>query len=298
MRRWRSSRLWQPKGSTTPDGVYLAPIAGGDDYPALLGSQNAATEGESEADSGGTTVIAGSSASTKGSFTEIVASTPFDAEGILVHIFDPFSDAHVWDIAVGEASEQVIISDLMSYGNYGGRHPWFFPLFIPEGTRITARVQSAPQAFRQSDCAVTLFEAPPFLPSSPLSVATGYGVELANSRGTLIDPGGLANTKGAWVELSASVNEIRQLTLATGNNANFVLSTAQWLLDIGIGPATEQLIVENLLYKTDSIKDLITPLVVTLPISIPEGERLAVRTQCNITDATDRVFDLVAYGVE
>jgi len=39
------------------------------------------------------------------------------------------------------------------------------------------------------------------------------------------------------------------------------------------------------------------PVLGPFPVAIPSGSRIAARAQCNISDATDRLFDVAVYGV-
>lgn len=112
------------------------------------------THGFSAASSPGVSVDPGGSANTKGSWTQLVASTALDYEGLIVALtnLNDFAAADAtWlvDIGTGGAgAETVLIPDLyagMDSGNdfaypLGGLGP--FAVDIPAGTRIAARAQS------------------------------------------------------------------------------------------------------------------------------------------------------------
>ena len=292
-------RIWQPKGVRTPEGVYLPPVAGGADWP-LFGGQRFSTEGEDLTDSGGTEVTSGA-ANTKGSYVELVASSSFDAQGILVcansNTFVAFK-AHLLDIAVGAAaSEQIILPDLLTTDFWDAFFYGYFPISIPSGTRISARCQSD-GASAPLDVTVTLL-AQGFLPSSPLSRVEAWGVDAATSRATSIDPGGSADTKGSWAELVASTAfDARGILVATVSS-NIIRADSRWLLDIATGAGgSEQVLLGDFMLIGDDLKDQIRPAQFPfLPVYIPAGSRVAVRTQCTITDATDRLFQVAIYGV-
>lgn len=104
------------------------------------------TMGDNTGSSRGTTVTAGS-ANTKGSWSQIVASTAHDYRELLVAA-DHFSNQGrgLLDIGVGgSGSEVVLIPDLhVNFGqqNQAGKGQyWNLPVSIPAGTRLAARTQ-------------------------------------------------------------------------------------------------------------------------------------------------------------
>jgi hypothetical protein len=71
-------------------------------------------------------------------------------------------------------------------------------------------------------------------------------------------------------------------------------------MDVAIGASgSEKIILPNLFMTTHTTSDEIAPSVFgPYSVYIPSGTRLAVRAQCSITDATDRTFDAMIYGIE
>lgn len=295
------SRLWQPKGIRTPAGVYLPPVAGGDDF-SLISGQRFDTEGKDAANSRGVVVGAGASPNVKATtFTELIASTAFDADGIIIGL-NSINEDTAWlvDIGIGAAgSEQVLIPDLHHFCRTTPIAYFPFPISVPAGSRISARAQADTNSRFQRITATML--AGGFLPSSPLSRVTAYGADSSDSGGEQIDPGVVGNTKGAYSELSAATdNEIRSLVLAIGGQGNTIRVTGFWLVDIAVGAGgAEQPVIIDLPLTSEFISDNVEPYSIgPIPISIPAGSRLSAAAQCNITDPTDRTFDLVAYGVD
>jgi hypothetical protein len=101
----------------------------------------------------GTAVTSGAAANTKGAVAELIsaANNKYDSFGIYVWAFGVAAAATtseaMLDILAGAATEEVLIPNLLAGfapGNAGsGFKQWFFPLYIPAGTRISARVASA-----------------------------------------------------------------------------------------------------------------------------------------------------------
>ena len=121
------------------------------------------------------------------------------------------------------------------------------------------------------------------------------GAATAASDGATVTAGAL-NTKGSWAELAAATALAGDLLIVQPGACS---AAADYLVDIGIGAAgSEQTIVSNLFIRGDSSNDCVsTAMTLPLPIAIPAGTRLAVRAQSDITNATDRLFDAVLYGV-
>lgn len=269
---------------------------------STLGAAVLNTVGEVASASEGTNVTPNATANTKGSWTEIVASTPQQADGIWVIAgFVGIAD-YLLSIAVGASgSEQTIIDNLYLNGASGGNgetNAYFFPIHIPAGTRIAAQSQASAASMSSVRLEIILLTYD-FLQTAPLSRVTTYGAAPADSGGVSVDPGGTAHTKGAYSEIVASAAApLRRLLVLFGNQANAARTTCKWLVDIAIGAGGSETIVVADLFVHGSGFELLFPQAVSFPVSIPAGSRLAVRAQCNITDATDRLFDVILYGVD
>lgn len=247
------------------------------------------------------------SANTKGSWTELIASTARPATSILVEISQGGTTVPadlLVDVAIGaSSSEQIIIPDLtISNGSslfYTRMSPLLIPFNIPAGTRIAARCQSS----WTSDSVriqVTL-QSGGWNSPAPLAVMTAYGVNTADSGATSIDPGGSANTKGSWVQITSSTTrDTRALILGTGNQGNQSRSNQNWLVDIATGGSgSERVIIADQALTAGTNDDLVGPSHLgPFAIYIPSGTRIAARAQCSLTDATDRLFDLAVYTLD
>lgn len=266
----------------------------------LFDGQKLAQAGAVEASTAATVVTAHASANTKGIYSQLIAATAHDSDWLLVQVGLGTSetnqaDVHI-DIAIGaDGSEVVIISNLLISQVNGQVVQFLFPRHIPQGTRIAAAI-AATTGGSTVRCQVVVI-ANGSAPNS-LQRVTTYGAVTADSGGTSLDPGAVGSTKGAYVELTAACNEIKWLVVALGCQANTARADARFYLDIAIGAGgSEQVKVPNLLFYSDLTSDLLSPATYAFPCSIPAGSRIAARTQCTITDATDRLIDVVLYGV-
>lgn len=240
------------------------------------------------------------------SYTTIISSTAFDAQAIMLNVGRESSTAGIqflMDIAIGAASsEQDIIQNyLYSRGNNeSADNSILLPIQIPSGTRISGRVQCSSG---NSSLRVTahLFGGDLWAPGGLARVET-CGAVTADSGGTGIDPGGSANTKGAYSSaLIASTSfDYKGFFVCIGGNKNSVVAAlTRARLDIAIGAASsEQVILPDYQIVCGTAGDAYMPGVSPfLPIPIPAGSRISARAQSSNTDATDRLFDVVLYGV-
>ncbi len=262
------------------------------------------TIGIDASNSRGTTLTASGSTNVKGSWTQLIASTSQELEGFfLVAQRHGSSNAdYLIDLGIGAGgSEQVIVSNLLTTNGSGGvaHGPYaLFPFPIPSGSRIAGRCQ-ANIASAQIRISVHGWSPLPLLAAS-VGRGTTYGAATADSGGTSIDPGGSANTKGSWTEITSSTSAIHTgLLAAFGSQANATRTSCTWLFDIGIGAGgSEQIIIPDVLVQCQATDDTPSPnYTPLLPVQLAAGTRLAVRAACSITDATDRLLDVVLYGM-
>lgn len=241
--------------------------------------------------------VTAGAANVKGAWNEFSASLPYEAVGLWVNYYGTaIANLHLFDIGIGPVgSEKVVIENIHwnQVANMTGMI--YFPITIPAGSRLVGRTQSNTAAAVMYLRASLALQG--FMPSQLLSSCKTYGADTSDSGGLLIDPGAVADTKGAWVEFSASLpHPISWLSMSLGCMGNTIMSSSYCYLDIGIGPVdSEKVLIPNLRFRTFTTEEL-HPMCFSLPISIPAGARLVARADSNITDATDRLFDLVLHG--
>lgn len=251
-----------------------------------------------------TVVTSAGTANTKGAWVELIAATAFDARMLIVEFgrHPPAGLNFLTDLGVGAAgSETVLVADLCSSPGPGAfasvRNFFFLPIAIPSGTRISART-AATQATQTVRMAV-LLGATGFFAASPLATIDTYGAVTADSGGTAVDSGAVANTKGAWVEMVASCQRVSLLYSICHSALNAVQSAQNRSMDIGIGAAgSEKVILPDIRRGVDTATDMPNPQTLgPFAVAIPAGTRIAIREASSITDATDRIMDHVLYGV-
>ena len=246
-----------------------------------------------------TTLTAAGSINTKGSVVELVASTEFDANWLLVQTNEASGNpaSYLLDILIGSSTEQVIIPDLyIAAGhNPNGAPPYLFPIFIPKGSRLSARCQSS-TASATLDVSLTLISGTMIGNSQPPSWVSAYGA-VASSIGTNVDPGAVADTDSAWTQIVAATDRAHNWLVIAGRFGDIALGAAtRWRLSIGIGAATEQALIPDLHFSADTIADSPFGGVVCLPVFIPAGSRLTARVRSSVTTDGDRDIWLKLYG--
>jgi len=251
------------------------------------------------------TAITGGIADTKGTpWTEIDASTSVAVEAILVHIGGNSTTNYqnLIDIGTGaSSSEVVLIADLMaSCGDtFGEGRNYLIPISIASGTRLSARVQGS---VGSADVlvSITLISDAGLDITAFTNIDTLGAVSSGESGGTVVDPGGSANTKGVYVEIdSSTAQNYKGLIIAIGQNGNNGVGAFRFLLDVAIGAVDVEVdFISNLHFMTTSLPDYGTSRVVgPLACDIPSSSRLTVRMQCSGTNSTDRLEDIILYGL-
>jgi hypothetical protein len=204
---------------------------------------------------------------------------------------------HFVDIGVGAGgAEAVIIPDLAGcqtglYDRTGIVWYWF-PFFIPAGTRIAARSQgnAASSIVR---VVMTAYQRP----LSPVMIETVSRVErigLTGIVGTTVTPG--TTSEGTWTSIGTTTNACwhwqigSQVAVADTNWAD---SVVHW--DIAHGDGTNfNIIAEHLVHAKDTNERLTYgPWMTDCEAYVPAGSTIYVRGQA--LNATD-VMAVIVYG--
>jgi hypothetical protein len=222
--------------------------------------------------------------------TQLIASTGGDAYWIHVccqsYAASGTDSAGLCDIMHGAAgSESVLIPDLMigQASAFGfGKH-YSFPLYIPAGTRLSARAQG-----QRLSTAFRVYVALYGEPSSPTpfpigSKITAYGPNAGiNNNGVAITPGN--NAEGAWTQVEAATDE-EHFYLYPGfqHAGDTSMVTHDYAIEMGIGAATEKSISWDWHFLVpDATENEYGPLpAMGIWGDFAVGERLSMRAYCN-----------------
>jgi len=257
--------------------------------------------------SAGTTITASSTTHTKGSWTQMVSDTGGRSLGIAIWLDNTATSntntSMLVDIGIGGAgSETVLIPDLAagyalnpSVANVA--HSYFFPLFIPAGSRIAARAQ-AQIASDTVVCRVNLFQRPMGVGWVGTRV-TAYGVTSASSRGTTCTASGTMNTYGTAGTLSASTaNGIKYMQVGMQGNSSAALTDSRVLADIRLGASTS--IAGPLICNMDTGTESVgfshaNQQLQAMAFSLPSAQDLRVAVMSTVAS---QGTDFIVYGVD
>ena len=236
----------------------------------------------------------------KGSWNELIASTSGDCDLLFLYVYhsDSGVEEFLFDVAVGAAgSEEAIIENVHLTGRPRNDPPLLLniPVHIAAGSRVSVRCQGT--TVRTVNVAVKLY-ANSFSASPSRAGAKGFGIDLSGSRGTVVDPGGVANTLGAWTEIDASTSDdIYGFFVMIGNDDNATINTNnEFFIDIGIGGAGSEEVVVDSIWSRSSTSENNYP-TEFFDIVIPAGTRIAARMQAQDIDATDRIKTIALLGI-
>lgn len=252
----------------------------------------------------GVTITAAGSNNTKGSYTEVIASTAFECNWAEIMVNGTSSSAgrqYLWDLATGAGgAETIIVPNIMAQGGFqsvrsgAGMIP--LPLKIAASTRIAARCQCS-TASTTLQIAIILRATGDM---EGIDSYTNYGADTATSGGVAIDPGGSANTKGAYSEITSSTSAITQYIIKMGTTGgNTQPASVLTLYDIATGAAASEVVLIPDLYTNHYNGGGVNGLACWQPMAhamatyIAASTRIAIRASCSITDATDRLSDVV-----
>lgn len=273
------------------------------DFSTLGGVSKAECEGYVTASTELTTVTASASTNTKGAWTELVASSSYNTDGIYITISPGVSGASacscLLDIGVGAAASEVVrIPNLLTSRNTGNdTDRFFFPIHIPSGTRISARLQST----TGSEVRYVGLNLSPsaMLPTTGLQRVTAYGDNTADSGGTSASAGTTANTE-VIVEIDASIaNPIKAASIQAGLGGDTFVSIGRHMVTLYRGASGSEKELGCWYFEADTNNEYLNPTPTpTFPCDVPAGERLSVGVQSNLNNTANNTFDYIVYGVD
>lgn len=229
----------------------------------------------------GPLVTASSTVNTKGPYTEILASSAFDWYGFWLIPNQSYAvttdTSQLMDIATGAASsEQILIADLLTgFSPNVGFIPIYFPIYVPAGTRFSARTQSVVSS-GIINVSIRGNPANSGLPFPMFSGCDTYGTDSANSTGT----GVTAGTSLSW---GSDTN------VGSTTSRNYGAALAMYVPDdtsLGRGFAWDLRVGGITVAQWQSMEDTSERFYGPYPpvpmlVSIPSGTQLQVRAMTN-----------------
>jgi len=235
----------------------------------------------------------------KGGWTRIGGPTANNSYGFILNVYGDSKSDVIIDVSTESGTAGIFLPNLLISTSLTICDQMFFPMFVPAGSEIWIRGQAS----LTNRGVLVSFQtvAPDSLNIMPVfNRCTAYGVDLANSDGTLIAPSGSANTWSAWREMVASTSyPIEQMAMMVGDLSNSIMSAGFYLVQIGVGSAGNEVPIFTATMFSNINDDTFAPRYISpIMVSLPEGVRLSVRGQTQITDASDRLMSVAVYGFD
>lgn len=244
------------------------------------------------------TVTANTSAHTKGSWSELIASASANASLLVLLAQDvsavATNTATLLDLGTGASgSESAIASDIAVGGAITTAGPTgvcvSIPLKIASGTRLSARIQSVVTGGKTATVQAFLFDAGDYA-TAPTSVDV-IGGNTANSQGI-----SFSGASGTWVQATASTSQAYRAVAIVPSTHNTTIATIEPQFDLGVGASGSEVSFGTAIVAYNSNENVFStpPLLSLFGRAIPSGSRLAVRH--NIATNPDR-YGFVLIGI-
>ena len=222
------------------------------------------------------TVTASASTNTKGSWTELIASTDADTTWLhvrtIISTFNSVDTSFLLDIGTGASGSETVRIANVGVGYSSSASPGFiFPLSIPSGTRIAARAQSAVASRAGTVSVDVLSDAVTAVLPTTLDT---IGADTAASRGTNMP------TSNTYVQLTASTSQDYQAIVATlgGSGTSFAIETSTYTIAKGASGSEVELYAFPVASTATETLRLFEPTFSSLYLGhVPSGTRLAVK---------------------
>jgi hypothetical protein len=238
-----------------------------------------------------TTVTASATPQTKGSWSQLVAATTVQAQFLTIQLTTDSGQSAVstpilMDIGFGAAASEVVVIPNISFGALGSSFTVTFPIDIPIGTRISARIQGA---VISETAIITVGTSQAVGFKAPSKIDT-YGADTATSFGVSMP------TSNTYVQVTSATTQPYQMLIATvavgASNTNWANATSVYTL--GLGASGSEVTIATMDVRTNSSEFFLTPALMTCTVvrHVPAGTRIAAK---QVTGADYR--GIIVHGV-
>lgn len=237
---------------------------------------------------------------TKGGFFPVARGVDYDSDGILINLSSDLSRDVLLDFSTVSGTSQIIISNLYWSPAVNAAITLYLPIKVAANTPFFVRGQQSTATATLTVGVGIVYLHKGWNDVELFDRMTNYseipGVEVERS----IDPGGTPNTWGPWVTItSGTVYQIESFLIMIGDDDNVTMTDGFYLFEVGVGPVSQEVPIFRGAMIASSQDDMYHPTVIgPVNLSIPQGTRIAMRGQCSITDATDRIFTAAFYGFD
>jgi hypothetical protein len=229
-----------------------------------------------------TTVTANSSANTKGSYSQLIASTSANASFIVVVSnavrTGATNTATLLDLAIGASGSETNFASNIAIGSHSATAApqvggvYGFPLKIPSGSRISARIQSVVTLGKTASVTVYLFDLGDYA-TAPTSVDV-IGGNTANSQGI-----SFSGASGTWVQATASTSQAYRAVTFVASGHDATMGNVIDFFEVGVGASGSEVGFGEFRWQFDTSEtaSIREPYTYMSGRNIPAGSRLAVK---------------------
>ena len=255
----------------------------------------------------GTQITASSTAGSKGSWTQLIASTAKEYHWLIVGFTANNASATITnvvvDIGIGAASSEIVLVPDLLVGSQPSittdfaPHLYVFPIRVPSGSRLSARSASGPAGSQTCRVLMWLFGKNPKVPSWTGSKVTAYGITLSgDARGVAVTPG-VSAAEGSWTQIVSSTGDrCEYIVPGWGMPQTTTVANQVYALDFGFGASSaEQALVRDILFMTDTSERVHGGWCMPIYADLPASTRLVARLSQHSTTA--QAVDVALYGV-
>jgi len=225
------------------------------------------------------TLTASSTAHTKGSWSQLIASTSANASYIIIDAGDVNTSgantATLLDIGTGASGSETTLIGNVAIGSAtrtAPRAPFAFgvPIQIPSGVRLSARIQSVVTS-KTATIRIFTFDLGDYA-AAPTSVDV-IGTDTATSAGTA-----MSGASGTWTQVIASTTRAYRAVVAVPSASDTVVAGITIQFTVGKGAAGSETEIGRVFGQFSDIETAGMGVLPTLiPASVASGTRLAVR---------------------
>lgn len=257
----------------------------------------------------GTSVVPGAS-DVEGSWTQLLSALAQEASAFHVRVSDgataTTSKPHLLDIGIdlsGGTSYSTLIENIVcgaagAIGTLGQAHEFFFPLRIPAGASVAARVQGGNATAGTVRIAIRCYGQP----SAPWAMPVGQFAEtfgsISLSSGVIFTPGN--GSDGSWSQLGANLTRPLWWWQLCYQITGGTITAEYTYIELAFGDATNKHVISRHMHAGDTSERIGTVFKENLIWAasycpVPAGAGIYIRGRCN--NAPDTGYNAVAIGI-
>lgn len=230
------------------------------------------------------TLTADTAAHTKGSWSEVIASTSADVSFLWVRVSlvsaASTNTATLIDIGTGASGSEVACASNIAVGGASAVNAatlqaviFGIPVKIASGTRIAARIQSVVTGGKTGRVEIIAMDTGDYA-TTPTTVDV-IGTDTTTSEGT-----SFSGASGTWVEGIASTSQAyRAIGVVLSTHDTIISNINNLQFDVGVGASGSEVAFGSLRYNfnADERLGITAPFTFLFGRNIPAGSRLAVK---------------------